>query len=136
MTRPKVLKTIGLLLVVLLLYVGYRLFGTVIAPKVEQRVAQIGLTANQVAANGPLPGDVGLYAKELACQQKIPTPGYYPSLNGAEISDSERSGLFPCATFTGSFDGPNSVYAWRSADDYPGISYINNRQPGGARAST
>ena len=98
--------------------------------EVEQHVDKIGLTPNQIAANGPLPGDVSLYAKELACQQKIATPGYYPSLNGAEISDSERSGIFPCATFLGSYDGPNVVYAWRSASDYPGIAYINNRKPG------
>jgi len=88
------------------------------------------LTANEKAANGPIPGDVTLYQKELACQQKIKTPGYYPSLNGAEISDAERSGMFPCATFTGSYDEPNQVFAWRSADDYPGVSYINNRKPG------
>lgn len=124
------LKWIGLVAVVALAYAVYKLGGSVIAPKVEQHVDKIGLTPNQVAANGPLPGDVGLYAKELACQQKITTPGYYPSLNGAEISDAERSGLFPCASFLGSRDGPNAVYAWRSADDYPGISYINNRKPG------
>jgi len=82
------------------------------------------------AANGPIPGDVNLYARELACQRAIPTPGYYSSLNGAEISDARRSGIFPCATFTGSLDGPNAVYAFRSLDDYPGISYINNRKPG------
>jgi hypothetical protein len=117
-------------LIVLALIVGYRLFGTLIGAKVEGQVAKIGLTPNQVAANGPLPGDVSLYAKELACQQQIPTPGYYASLNGAEISDSERSGLFPCASFLGSRDGANNVYAWRSGDDYPGISYINNRRPG------
>ena len=86
--------------------------------------------SNLDAANGPIPGDVTLYAEQLACQQAIPTPGYYPSLNGAEISDAQRSGVFPCATFTGSFDGPNTVFAYRSADDYPGISYINNRRPG------
>ena len=28
------------------------------------------------------------------------------------------------------FDGPNNVFAFRSVDDYPGISYINNRRPG------
>ena len=38
--------------------------------------------------------------------------------------------MFPCATFTGSYDGPNAVFAFRSLDDYPGISYINNRNPG------
>ncbi len=130
MTRSGKLKLVGLAVVVVLAVIVYRLAGTVIGAKVEQHVAKVGLTPNQVAANGPLPGEVRLYAKELACQQKIPTPGYYSSLNGAEISDSERSGLFPCASFLGSRDGPNSVYAWRSADDYPGISYINNRKPG------
>ena len=124
------LKWIGLVVVIALAYAVYRLGWSVIQPKIDQHVAKIGLTPNQIAANGPLPGDVGLYAKELACQHKIPTPGYYSSLNGAEISDSERSGLFPCASFLGSRDGANSVFAWRSTDDYPGISYINNRKPG------
>jgi hypothetical protein len=120
----------GLAIVVVLAVLVYRLLGGVIGAKVEQQVAKVGLTPNQVAAHGPLPGDVGLYQKELACQRKIPTPGYYSSLNGAEISDSERSGVFPCATFTGSTNGLNNVYAWKSEDDYPGISYINNRKPG------
>jgi hypothetical protein len=130
MKASSLLKWVGLAIIALLAVAIYRLLGTVIGAKVEERVAKIGLTPNQVAAHGPLPGDVSLYAKELACQQKIRTPGYYSSLNGAEISDSERSGLFLCASFTGSMDGPNQVYAWRSADDYPGISYINNRKPG------
>jgi len=130
MTRSSIIKWVVLAIVVVLAVVVYRLLGPVIRGKVEQQVAKIGLTPNQVAAHGPLPGEVSLYAKELACQQRIPTPGYYSSLNGAEISDSERSGLFPCATFLGSMDGPNQGYAWRSLDDYPGISYINNRKPG------
>ncbi len=130
MKTSSILKWAGLVVLVVLAVVVYRLGGTLIGAKVEQQVAKIGLTPNQVTAHGPLPGDVSLYAKELACQQKLPTPGYYSSLNGAEISNSERSGLFPCATFTGSFDGPNQVYAWKSLDEYPGISYINNRKPG------
>ena len=130
MTRSGVLKLVGLAIVIVLAVVVYRLLGTLIGAKVEQQVAKVGLTPNQIAAHGPLPGDVGLYAKELACQQKIPTPGYYSSLNGAEISDAQRSGIFPCATFTGSMDGNNQVYAWRSHDDYQGISYINNRKHG------
>jgi hypothetical protein len=130
MTRSGIFKLVGLMIVVILAIIAYRLLGGVIGAKVEQKAANIGLTPNQVAAHGPLPGDVALYGKELACQQKIPTPGYYSSLNGAEISDSERSGVFPCATFLGSTDGPNTVYAWRSEDDYQGVSYINNRKPG------
>ena len=66
----------------------------------------------------------------LACAEKRPTPGYYQSINGAELTDSERIGLFACAMFTGSFDGPNQVYAWRSTDGYQAASYINNRKPG------
>jgi hypothetical protein len=128
--KPSIVKWVGLAVVVVLAVAVYRLLGGVIGAKVEQQVAKVGLTPNQIAAHGPLPGDVSLYAKELACQQKIRTPGYSSSLNGAEISDSERSGRFPCATFTGSFDQPNQVYASRSADDYPGISYMNNRKPG------
>lgn len=88
------------------------------------------LTSNETAAHGPIPGDVTLYASEIACQQKLPTPGYASFLNGAEIADGQRSGVFPCATFTGSHDGPNDVFAFRSIDDYPGISYINNGEPG------
>jgi hypothetical protein len=130
MKTSSILKWVGLVVLVVVAVAVYRLAGTIIGAKVEEHAARVGLTPNQVAAHGPLPGDVGLYAKELACQQKIPTPGYYSSLNGAEISNSERSGLFPCATFLGSMDGPNKVYAWKSEDDYPGVSYINNRKPG------
>ncbi len=42
----------------------------------------------------------------------------------------ERSSFFPCASFLGSWDGPNKVYAWRSEDGYEGCTYINNRKPG------
>ncbi len=84
----------------------------------------------EIAANGPIPGDVTLYARELACQQQIDTPGYKSFLNGAKIADGKRSGVFPCATFTGSHDGPNTVFAFRSLYDYPGVSYINNGEPG------
>ncbi len=130
MSRSKNWKLAGLALVALLAVAAYRLLWTVVEPKIEQRIDRIGLTPNEVAANGPLPGDLSLYEQELACSQALPTPGYYSSLNGAEIADSERSGVFPCATFTGSFDGPNQVYAWRSADDYQATAYINNRKPG------
>ncbi len=124
------LKLAGLVLIVLLAAAVYLLLWPVITQKAEHRIAQIGLTSNEVAANGPLPGDVTLYAKELACAEKLPTPGYYPSFNGAEIADAQRSGVFPCATFTGSFDGPNKVFAWRSQHGYQATSYLNSRKPG------
>ena len=101
-----------------------------IQPDVQQPSPKSSLSSNEIAANGPLPGDVGLYQKELAIAKKFTSPGYYPSLNAAEIADAQRSGFFPAASFTGSFDGPNRVYAWRSADSYQGLTYIVNRKPG------
>jgi hypothetical protein len=125
------MKKSTLVVVVVGAFVAYRLVWTAAAqPKIEHRISEVALTPNEVAANGPLPGDVTLYQKEFECSQNLPTPGYYHSLNAAEISDAQRSGLFPCATFTGSYDGPNKVYAWPSEDTYQGVSFINNRKPG------
>jgi hypothetical protein len=118
MTKLGVFKLAGLALIVLLAAAVYLLLWPVIWPKAEHRLAEIGLTSNEISANGPLPGDVSLYLKEFACAENLPTPGYYPSINGAEIADAQRSGVYPCATFTGSFNGPNRVFAWRSEDGY------------------
>jgi hypothetical protein len=109
---------------------AYKLLWTAAAPKLAHALGQVELTDNERAANGPLPGDVSLYEGELQASAALTSPGYYPSLNAAEIADAQRSGLFPQAHFTGSFDGPNQVYAWRSQDGYDGTTYINNRQPG------
>ncbi|MEO8303192.1 MAG: hypothetical protein ABI724_03645 [Betaproteobacteria bacterium] len=130
MKRSVYFKWLGIVVLIVLAVAVYRLGGTLIGAKIEAHVAKIGLNASELAAGGPLAGDIGLYAKELACQQKIPTPGYFSSLNGAEISDAERSGLFPCASFLGDMSGNNRVLAWRSPDIYDGISYINNGKPG------
>jgi hypothetical protein len=111
-------------------FVAYKLLWTVAKPKIKHRLSEVGLTSNEVAAQGPLPGDLSLVEKELRACQALSTPGYYPSLNGAELADAQRSGLFAQATFTGSFDGPNQVYAWRSEDAFEGVTYINNREPG------
>lgn len=85
---------------------------------------------NMRAANAPLPGDVALYAKERTCAEALETPGYFRSINAAELADAQRRGVYACATFTGAFDGANQIYAWRSQDSYQGVSFINNRKPG------
>jgi hypothetical protein len=110
--------------------VAYKLLWTAVEPKLKHRLSEIGLTSNEVAAQGPLPGDLSLYEIELRASEALSTPGYYPSINGAELTDAQRSGLFAQATFTGSFEGPNQVYAWRSEDAFDGVTYINNRKPG------
>lgn len=79
---------------------------------------------------GPIPPDLRALAEEQACVATRETPGYFPSLNGAEVSDSERSLVYPCATFLGSMDGNNNVFIWPSADAYQGVLFMNNRRPG------
>ena len=130
MTRSAIFKAAGLVVAVLLAIAAYRLLGPVIEKKVDLKVSEVALSANEIAANGPLPGDVSLYQDEFACAENQPTPGYFSSINGAELTDSARSGLFNCATFSGSFDGPNQVFAWRSEDVFDTTMYINNRKPG------
>lgn len=88
------------------------------------------LTSNEKAANGPLPGDLSLVEAEHRGSAGIASPGYYPSLNGGEISGADRSGCFPFASFTGSLTGPNQVFAWRSEDDYQGTTFLCTREPG------
>ncbi len=130
MKKSKVIKWSVIVLVVIALFVVYKLFWNIIEPKIEHKVEQIGLTQNEKDANGPIPGDVSLYQEEWECAQSLIMPGYLKGLNTAEIANGERSGVFPCATFTGSFTEPNQVYAWRSEDEYEACAYINNRKPG------
>ena len=104
--------------------------GTALQLKAQDRPVPSWLTSNERAAGGPIPGDLSLIEQELAIAASVTSPGYYPSLNAAEIADSARSGFFPAASFTGSFDGPNQVYAWRSEDSYQGLTYMVNRRPG------
>ena len=87
-------------------------------------------TKNEKAANGPLPGNVLLYENEFKESAKYASPGYYPSLNGAEVGDAQRGARYPQATFGGSLTGPNVVYAHRSPDIYQGATFLNNRHPG------
>lgn len=130
MKKSTIIKWLVAIITILVIFVAYKLLWTTIEPKIDFKVGQIGLTDNEKAANGPIPGDVSLYQEEWDCSQNLAMPGYFKGLNTAEIANGERSGLFPCATFTGSFTGPNQVYAYRSENDYEGCSYIINRRPG------
>jgi len=82
------------------------------------------------AANGPAPGDLSIVDDQWECSQGLDTPGYFKSLNGAEVADSTRSQAYPCATFLGSMDGNSTVYGWRSEGDYQGVLFMNSRRPG------
>ncbi|MFD3191758.1 hypothetical protein ACFMPD_16020 [Sedimentitalea sp. HM32M-2] len=81
-------------------------------------------------ANGPIPGDLSGIAGEWNCAPRPETPGYFKSLNGAEVADATRSQLYPCASFLGSMDGPDNVYAWHAGGSYQGVLFMANRYPG------
>jgi len=76
------------------------------------------LTPNQIAAGGPLPGNYTIALQEAKCSAEEVNPPWYPSLNSYEQHDSNRTKLYACSQFTGSFTDPNTVYAYKSPDVY------------------
>jgi hypothetical protein len=80
------------------------------------------------------PGNLSQVAEQQKCvaaehpqPQNVP---WYPTLTKAEHADSARTALFPCATFGGSYTGPNQVYAYQSPEGLGGVpSYIVTRSP-------
>lgn len=81
------------------------------------------------STTGPIVGDQSLFAKETQCIQKWAADpdnnyaGYYPAIGAPEHTDNVRSGLTPCATFTGDFSaGPegNEVFRYQSETTYEG----------------
>ena len=87
------------------------------------------LTSDEKAANGPLSGNLCLYQSEQKCVQGQNNAGWFPTLVHTEQSDSQRTHLFPCADFTGSYTGPNQVFAWRSANLYDTPAYAVTKSP-------
>jgi hypothetical protein len=77
-------------------------------------IKNITLTPNQIAAGGPIPQNYTLVQQEQKCTSGEKNPPWYPTMNAYERGTSNRTGLYDCATFTGSFTGPNSVYAYKS----------------------
>ncbi len=87
------------------------------------------VTPSEQKTNGPLPGDLSLYAKEQRCQEGISTPGYFSAMNSAELTDAQRSGIYPCADFLGSRTEPNVVYTYKADGFYPNVYYVNSDGP-------
>jgi hypothetical protein len=114
---------------------GERIIGRLKSRVLRVTVLIVGLIAG-LALSGPAPAatqtldDSKLIEKELRCSKRLKTPGYYSSLNAAEVADAQRSQLYPCADFLGSWTGANKVSARMSEDSYQGASFLNNREPG------
>ncbi len=94
------------------------------------------------ATTGPIVGDQSLFDKESACVRRWASDpannyvGYYPAIGAPEHTDNVRSGLTPCASFTGDVSGDNSkneVFRYQSETTYPGgIGLVVFDGPNGA----
>jgi len=92
------------------------------------------LSPNQLAAGGPLPGNLSLIESEQECikslQNQTTWAPWYPTMASTEHGGSERAAVFECAHFGGSFTEPNQVYAYMSPDSLGGVpSWIVTREP-------
>lgn len=92
-------------------------------------------TSNETVANGPVPGAVALYGTEQTCveQAQDSYPGWYQTMvsgeHGGAGGVAGRSGLFACASFTGSTTGLNQVLAYRSQGVYETPYNILTKSP-------
>lgn len=74
--------------------------------------------SDMAAAGGPLIGDPDVLTKEEACTRDTPNPPWYQGMATFEVHDSDRTHLYPCATFTGRMSGGNQVFAYSSPTVY------------------
>jgi len=93
-------------------------------------VFAVGLIAATGAGAAASTSSSSRISSEVACQSHLSTPGYFSSLNGAEVADAARSQLYPCADFLGSWTAPNTVAVTASKGSYQGATFINSRKPG------
>ncbi|HZD35429.1 MAG TPA: hypothetical protein VE130_09515, partial [Nitrososphaeraceae archaeon] len=77
------------------------------------------LTPNQIAAGGPIPPNYTLVQQQSECIAAEDNPPWTQTLVAFENYNSNRSHYWSCAPFTGSFTGPNQVYAYKSPTYYP-----------------
>jgi hypothetical protein len=56
--------------------------------------------------------------QEAKCAAAVKNPPWYPTVNLAELYNSNRTHVYACAQFGGSFTGPNQVFAYASPVQY------------------
>jgi hypothetical protein len=89
-----------------------------------------GFVVQAVTTTGPLTGDQSVIQTEISCIKNYAANpannyvGYLPAIGAPEHTDNVRSGVYPCATFTGSFTGPNQVYQFNSQTTYDQIGLV------------
>ena len=61
-----------------------------------QGIVNVGITSNQLAAGGPLPGNHTLALEEAECAAEENNAPWYPTVNPAELHDSNRTHVYAC----------------------------------------
>ena len=125
------LAAVGVLVALLALILIPALSSTKSVPEqfLPLQGAARNVTPSEQKTVGPLPGDLSLYPREQRCQEGISTPGYFSAMNSAELTDAQRSGIYPCADFLGSRTEPNVVYTYKADGFYPNVYYVNSDGP-------
>ncbi len=83
-----------------------------------------------VVNTGPLVGDQSAFDHESQCMRQIAKDpasnmhGYYPAIGSAEHTDNVKSGVYPCATFTGDAGAANQVFQYKSETTYNQIGLV------------
>lgn len=108
---------VGLLLIISTAMTGYAIVGS--GNKSTYNIPYSPrITPNEIATGGPIPPNYTLAQQEQKCIATKQNAPWYSTMNAYERGNGNRTGLYDCATFTGSLTGPNSVYAYRSPDRY------------------
>ena len=122
----RVVKPLGAVVLAVLI-----LLLAILIPTLSGGVGAVKNNLNSVvlpvsATSGPITGDQSLFTKETSCVQNWANDpannyvGYYPAIGAPEHTDNVRSGLTPCAHFTGDVNGNNQIYRYQSETTYPG----------------
>ncbi|WP_157180968.1 hypothetical protein [Actinopolymorpha alba] len=66
----------------------------------------------------PVTGDIARFPAQQQCLAQEQNAPWFRSMVAAEQHDSQRTHLFTCADFLGSFNGRNEVFEYASSDNY------------------
>jgi hypothetical protein len=72
----------------------------------------------RLGAGAAVTGDPAIAKQEAQCAAALPSAPWFKTLVRDFNSDTEHTGLFPCAQFAGSMTGPNRVEASQSSTVY------------------
>lgn len=122
----RVVKPVGAILIALLIVLAVTLIPTLSGSSGSVKNNLSGVVPDVEATTGPIVGDQSRFKAETACIEKYAQDpannyvGYFPAIGSPEHTDNVRSGVQPCATFTGSLTGENEVFSYQSETTYPG----------------